>query len=377
MRASENIKDDAVLRVLQVTGAMNLGGAETMIMNVYRTLDTKKIQFDFVAMGKERGYYEDEIEERKGKVFHIPRRSESFLGSMIAFYRIVKSNRYTTCHFHTQNAFLTVCQILVARLAGANNIIVHSHSTSDWRKDILQKLHLAFRPMLRALTNERLSCGEDAAKWLYGSTNRVTVVPLPVICKNYLYSDVHYQQLRKKQKYDNAFIFVHTGRFCKAKNHEFLLDIFCEISKKKMNAVLFLLGDGELRNQIVAKVKALHLEDRVVLWGNIPDVGDKLIMSDAFLFPSLYEGFPTVVLEAQAAGLPCYISDTITPKIAETDLVKQISLKKTAQEWCDFILTDLENIKIDRKECNRAVSEKYDVSMVKNIFTDIYYKKKQ
>lgn len=200
----------------------------------------------------------------------------------------------------------------------------------------------------------------------------VKIVPLPVVCERYYYRESIYRNERERLGYKNNLIFVHTGRFWKQKNHEFLIDIFAEICKKRSDAILFLLGDGELKDQIKNKVKELNLDEKVIFWGNVSDVGNKLIMSDAFLFPSLYEGFPTVVLEAQAAGLPCYISDTITSKIAETELVKQIALNQTAAEWSDFILSDMEINTSDRRTGNSIIAEKYDIKITKEIFVQLY-----
>lgn len=361
-----------LIRVLQCTGALNMGGAETMIMNVYREIDKSKIQFDYLVVGNEKGYFEEEAISMGAKVFHITPRSVSFLKNLKDFYKVVNSGKYRIVHFHTQNAFLTFVQLCAAKAAGAQTVIVHSHNTSDWRSGLLKKLHFAFRPLLTRVASVKLSCGKDAAAWLYGNDEGVSIIPLPVLCEKYKYTDEKYNSLRKEYGCEDSIIFTHTGRFWKQKNHEFLIDIFFEISKKKPNAILYLLGDGELKDQIINKVKELHLEDKVIFWGNVSDVWNKLIMSDAFLFPSLYEGFPTVVLEAQAAGLPCYISDTITPQIAETENVKQISLNKTADEWSELILADMVCCKMERVSANEIISNKYDICKVKDIFMELY-----
>lgn len=372
MKNQRNNNQTGLIRVLQCTGALNMGGAETMIMNVYREIDKSKIQFDYLVVGNEKGYFEEEAVSMGAKVFHITPRSVSFLKNLKDFYRVVNNGKYRIVHFHTQNAFLTFVQLCAAKVAGAKTVIVHSHNTSDWRSGMLKKLHFIFRPLLARLANVKLSCGRDAAVWLYGNDKGVSIIPLPVLCEKYKYTEEKYYNLRKEYDCADAIIFTHTGRFWEQKNHEFLIDIFAEISKKNPNAILFLLGDGELKDQIKNKVKELHLEEKVIFWGNVSDVWNKLIMSDVFLFPSLYEGFPTVVLEAQAAGLPCYISDTITQKIAETKIVKQISLNKTANEWCEFILADMACGKIERVSANRIISDKYDIRKVKDIFMELY-----
>ena len=361
-----------VIRVLQCTGTLNMGGAETMVMNVYREVNLEKIQFDFVVMGDEIGFYENEVTSKGGKIYHITKRSQSFLKSLKDLFYLVKSNEYSVIHFHTQNSFLTATQIIAVRMAGAKKIIVHSHNTSDWRNDVLKILHFICRPLMNILATKKLSCGEDAAKWLYGTTKNVQIIPLPVNCNKYKYTKEQYNKLRKENGFENAYIIAHTGRFWAQKNHDFLIDVFFQISRRLPDAVLFLMGDGELKSQIEAKVRQLGIESKVVFWGSISDVHNKLIMSDMFLFPSKYEGFPTVVLEAQAAGLPCYISDTITDEIAVTDFVSQIPLNLSARDWCDYILRDINEKKYDRTMGNELIALRYDISIVSDIFMQTY-----
>lgn len=361
-----------MIKVLQVTGALNMGGAETMLMNVFREINRDKIQFDFIVSGKEIGFYESEAINLGACIYHIRKRSESFIGNLKDFYKIIKSNNYKVVHFHTQNAFFTMTQIIVARLAGVKRIIVHSHNTSDWRKGIARKMHFLCRPLLSILTDKKLSCGKAAAEWLYGSSRDTRIIPLPVACKKYLYSDEKYDVLRKKYGYTESVIYTHIGRFSDVKNHDFLLDVFYKIHDIEPNSILFLIGDGPLRNDIEKKIKELELLDSVVLWGNISDVNEKLVMSDVFLFPSKYEGFPTVVLEAQAAGVLCFISDTITKDVAITELVKYVSLDEGVDLWVQSILSRKCLNESERKIANRRIAEKYDVVQVAKCFEKIY-----
>lgn len=373
MRHQMSNKQTELIRVLQSTGALNMGGAETMIMNVYREIDKSSIQFDFVVAGNETGYYENEATELGAHIHHITKRSDSLFHNLKDFYCVVKSNKYQIIHFHTQNAFLTVTQIIAARLAGARKIIVHSHSTQDWRSDILKKLHKLFRPVLNGLTTVKLSCGEEAALWLYGTNKNVQIIPNPVACDNYTYSYNQYCAFRKENGINlDATIYAHIGRFADVKNHVFLIDLFYELYYEDNNSILFLMGDGELKEAIQKKVVDLGLESNVVFWGNINDVNKKLIMADAFLFPSKYEGFPNVVLEAQAAGLPCFVSDTVTSKVAITDLVMFFSIEDNPQNICTTVRNTMTDRTSERASYNKIVREQYDVSAVTDRLKRIY-----
>ena len=359
-------------RVLHVLGGLGLGGAETMIMNLYRHIDKSEFQFDFVVTGNETGYYEPEAKMLGARVYHIRKRTESFLGNLKDFYKTVKNHKYSVLHFHTQNAFFTTLQIFIAKLAGAKKIIVHSHNTMDWRTGISLKLHYVCRPILNLLADVKLSCGAAAAEWLYGNDKDVTVVPLPVDCKKYKFSQEKYHMLREKYRLSESKVYVHTGRFSDQKNHEFLIDVFAEIVKRENNSKLMLLGDGELRPAIEDKVKSLNLQEKVIFCGNVSDVWDRLIASDAFLLPSKYEGFPTVILEAQAAGLPCYISNTITKRIAITNLVSFVDIAHGVGAWVQDILNGRVVKEYERIQSNIAISGEYDVSVVTDKIEEIY-----
>lgn len=362
-----------IIRVLQCTGALNMGGAETMIMNIYRAIDKNSMQFDFTVAGKEIGYYENEAASLGAHIYHITKRSDSLLHNLKDFYRVVKDNKYEIVHFHTQNAFLTVTQIIAARLAGARRIIVHSHNTHDWRSENLIKLHKLFRPLLNLLTTVKLSCGEEAALWLYGTNKNVQIIKNPVSCDNYIYSNESYCTFRKEYGFDlDTTIYAHTGRFADVKNHSFLIDLFYEIKQKDSNSILFLMGDGELREKIYKKVVDLGLEKNVIFWGNINDVNRKLIMSDAFLFPSKYEGFPNAVLEAQASGLMCFVANTVTPKVAITDLVSFFSLEEKTKDISNTVINAINGWNKDRSAYNKLVRDQYDVSTVVNRLKKIY-----
>lgn len=334
-------------------------------------MDHSQLEFDFIVNGNEIGFYENQIDSSKSKIYHITKRSESMYKYFFDLYKVVKKTQYDIVHFHTQNAFLTVIDILAVRLAGVKNIVVHSHNTMDWRTGVTLKLHKVFRPILNELTSRKLACGKAAANYLYGTDKNVNILPLPVDCDKYLFNEENYCKLRKQYGVENRLVIAHTGRFSDVKNHTFLIDVFYELLKMKPESMLFLMGDGELKYEIENKVEQLGISDKVIFWGNISDVNNKLIASDIFLFPSKYEGFPTVVLEGQAAGLVSIISDTITKDICVTNLVEQIGLNESAKHWADVIYK-LRERQIKRENYNKLIKDKYDISVTVNNLIKIY-----
>ena len=160
-----------------------------------------------------------------------------------------------------------------------------------------------------------------------------TFVPNAIDTSEYSYHADIRESMRKEWNVESKNVYGHVGNFVYAKNHIFLLEVFEKITQKDENAVLFLVGEGELREEIEKKIKELNLQNKVVLTGRRKDVVRFLQMFDLFLFPSVYEGLPVSMVEAQCTGLPCLISSSITDEIMLTDCVKQLDLKETAEYW--------------------------------------------
>lgn len=362
-----------VKRILQVFGSLDLGGAETMIVNILRRLDTTQMVFDFIVSGSEEGYYEQQIKGLSGEIYHIRKRSCSFIGHHLDFYRVVKENGYKIIHFHEQNAFLMSMQAVVARLAGAETLIIHSHNSMDWRGKKFLLMHRAFRPLLCHSADVRLACSKEAARWLYGKVRRVEIIPLPVDCQAFLFQEETRKRQRSLLGIDSEDVYLHVGRFNDVKNHEYLIEIFQQIVKIRAGSRLLLAGSGELQEQVRIQVKNCGLEKKVTFLGDISDVNAKMMAADAFLFPSKYEGFPTVLLEAQATGLPSYISDRITPDIIMTDLIAQLSINQKAELWAKQIVQERRKWRgMERKKYNGTIAKHYDISVVMEKFMKLY-----
>lgn len=357
-------------RVLQSLGSLNMGGAETMIVNTLASIDRERVTFDFVIPGAEEGLLEPRVKQLGANVYHIPKRSESFLGFHRAFYRVVRTGGYQTVHLHTQNAFFTALQVMLARRAGAKRIIVHSHNTMDWRKGMSLRLHTMCRKWLYRHADVRLTCGLEAAKWLFGTTESVEVLPLPICCDQFLFNEAKREVLRTASGLNGKTVYLHVGRFMDVKNHAFLIQVFEEIHRRKPESVLLLVGDGSLRTDIERQVQDAGLADCVFFLGNITDVADKMIAADVMIFPSKYEGLPTVLLEAQAAGLDAFVSDTITGEIALTKRIHLLALSAGAPAWAEAILSA--KCTQNRAADNAVIRQKYDISEVAQRLTQIY-----
>ena len=217
------------------------------------------------------------------------------------------------------------------------------------------------------------ACSDLAAEAVFGKKrykeNRVTILPNAVDTKEFLPNAKIRTELRMKYGLEDKFVIGHVGRFHYAKNHEFLLEIFAEIARRKENAVLMLLGDGPLKEETMQQAKQLGIAEKVIFTGNQTPVAPFYQVFDFFLFPSRFEGLPGTVVEAQAAGLKCLISDTITRQVKATELVNFMSIEKTAKEWADVVF----QMEVKQKSGNANLSEtNFDVNNQVTFYKEVY-----
>lgn len=316
-------------RMLHIVGGMYPGGLENFIMNIYRNLDRDKVQFDVIVHSIREGDHTKEIEAMGGKVYLAPRKSRHPLGNFLAIRRIVKENGYQVAIRHSDNAF-PVLDLLAAKMGGAKRRIYQSHSSDSSHVG----LHKFFRMFMGVIPTDCFACSENAGHWMYGK-REFQIVKNAIDVEQYRYSPQIREQARNEWKMEDCVVYSHVGIYMPAKNHKFLVAFFAEIVKRQPNARLLLIGEGGLREEIEEQIKELHLEEQVILTGIRSDVPKLLQMTDVFLFPSVYEGLPLSVIEAQAAGLPCLISDRITKEVVVTGQMTALSLGESKERWAE------------------------------------------
>ena len=188
---------------------------------------------------------------------------------------------------------------------------------------------------MRQLATDFFCCSQVAGDWLFGKRNRNKMIFMrnAIDAERFSYSLEKSQQAKESFHWQNKTVIGHVGRFCPQKNHEFLIDIFNAYHQKHSESILVLVGSGELQDKIRAKVSRLNLSDSVLFLGNRSDMNQLYWAFDLFLFPSFYEGLPVSLVEAQAAGLPCVISDTISTQTKITSGFHPVSIKQGANHW--------------------------------------------
>lgn len=330
----------ANIRILHMIGSLNMGGSQTMIMNLYRKIDRKKIQFDFIVDHPDQLYFAEEIKNLGGKIYFMP----TFQGKNILSVRCEwndffnKHKEYHILHSHVRS-YASV-YLPIAKKHGLKTII-HSHSTSNGN-GISSAIKRVMQYPLRWQADYFFACSEYAGKWLYGTkvvkSKEFKVISNAIDSKRYIYNPNNRNRIRSELNIqENAFVVGHVGRFAEVKNHSFLLDVFYEVYKADNQAILLLVGDGELKNHIITKVKMLNLDKNVVFTGMRDDIPELLSAMDTFVFPSIYEGLGIVAIEAQAAGLQTLCADTIPSEAKITELFHYISLNEPVTKWADLI----------------------------------------
>jgi glycosyltransferase involved in cell wall biosynthesis len=344
-----------------------------MIMNLYRYIDREKVQFDFVISTRDECDYTKEIESLGGRIYSIPRfNMYNAIKYPKAWHKFLSEHsEYKIIHGHLRST--ASIYLKIAKRYGLITI-AHSHNTSSGTglpaivKNILQ------RP-IRYIADYLFACSEYAGVWLFGEEkckkDNFFIVNNAVDAKKFIYNESIRLEMRKRLQIENKFVIGHVGRFHPAKNHEFLIDVFKELHKKNKQAILLMCGDGELRIKIEKKVSELGLEHCVMFTGVRADIPELLQAIDVFLLPSLYEGLPVSVIEAQGAGLPCIISDTISKEADITNLIEYFSLDNTIEEWADKILIYANGFK-RRNTYDEIKSAKYDINDTVKWFEEFY-----
>lgn len=317
-----------MIRVLHIVGSMHPGGMENFIMNLYRNIDRDKIQFDFVVHMKLENDYTRQIREMGGRIYELPRLTSKPFANLRKLYKLVKEKQYKVVVRHTPNALIAP-QIYAARWAGAT-VICHSHNTTDPQK----LMHKIGRVMLKLGKVEYFACSQEAGKWMFGKNKKFRVVHNAIDIEAYSYHVSGRERIRKEFSLDDCHVYGHVANFIESKNHSFLLKVYKDISKLDEAARFLCIGGGKLREQIEKEAEALGIHDKVIFTGVRYDVADFMSCMDVLVFPSLFEGLPLTLIEAQAAGLPCLVSDTITRDVKVTDgLVYFYSLNSSSSEW--------------------------------------------
>ncbi len=337
------------IRVLHIVGPMNRGGIETFLMNIYRRIHRDRVQFDFLVTRDDPGVFDREIEELGGRIFRVPNIREvgvlNYLGNVRRVLTDHPDYRVIHCHVNSMAGLFQP----VAKAVGISTRISHGHSApvNQTYSDLSQIARRISSYVLRYSTvlnsTHYFACSYNAGAWLFGSrvANReLTIVKSGVDSNKFAFDEQSRRRMRALLSLpDDAYVVGHVGNMHRVKNHVFLIDVFDALVSINPHSVLCLVGDGHLRSDIEHRITERGLCDKVKLLGTRGDVDDLLRAFDVFVMPSLYEGLPVSLIEAQAASLPCIISTSITKEVdLGLGLVDFLSLEDGSDVWAKVIL---------------------------------------
>ena len=334
-----------MIRILHSVSNMDRAGIETMLMNYYRHIDREKVQFDFLCNKVKPGAYDDEIKALGGKIYHTPGLNPLKYFQYLKFMKELFSENGDYRILEAHNGSFGVYALYAAK---RNNIpirIFHAHGasiTKDWKLP----LKLVCKALLPGCMTHRFSCGVAAATCYFGESSygskKYELIPNAIEVERFVYNPQFRDKIRKQYCLEDKHVIGHVGRFMKQKNHTFLLDVFAKVAARDRDAILVLLGDGELFSDMKKKAIELGLDERIIFTGNVGNVNEWYNAFDVFVLPSVWEGLPVVGVEAQANDLPCVFSDSITKEIGLSHKAKFVSLTASIDQWVNEIMSSIQ-----------------------------------
>ncbi len=337
---------------------MDRGGLETMLMNYYRHIDREKIQFDFLVHREARAAYDDEIEALGGRIYRLPRLvpwHKPYLNALNDFFK--EHAEYKVVHVH-QDCLSSVI-LKEAELNGVPVRIAHSHNANQ-NRNIKYPIKLFYMKKIPRYATHLFACSTEAGEWMFGG-HHFQIMNNAIEAAQFSFNQLCAKNVREVLGIkSDTFLLGHVGSFGASKNHSFIIDIFAKLLELKPDSHLLLVGDGGMRGEIENKVRTLGFTDKVAFTGVRSDVADLMQAMDVFVMPSLFEGLPVTLIEAQAAGLPCVISDVISKESIITDLVSRKKLTDSPEEWADTIIEKKEVFR--RNTLSEIIAAGFDVT---------------
>lgn len=339
------------VRVLHVLGNTNLGGAESRIMDLYRHTDRNRVQFDFLVHSGEEGFYEKEIRELGGRIFRVPRfriyNYFSYRKALKEFFQ--EHHEFALVQGHMTST--AAIYLPIAKKAGVKKTAAHARSAGV-DKGLKGTMTRFLRRNLADKADYLFTCSELAGISVYGEKavqeGKTIFIPNAIDCAGFTFDPEKRKKMREELGLADAFIIGHVGRFHYAKNHEYLIRVFAKLCQMGIRACgstaengadqnyhLILLGEGPLMEDTRKLAEELGVADRVHFLGNHKNIADYYQAMDYFVYPSRYEGMPGTIVEAQASGLPCLMSDTICREVIATELVETMSIEKEPKVWAE------------------------------------------
>lgn len=359
---------------------MGAGGISNLTLTINEKIDREKYEFDYLVFRNQKEFC-DERAAKLGSpklivdVSNIKNPIIKGLKKIFGTAQLLKRENIKIVHIDASTPYDVVIA-LAAKMAGVPKIIFHAHNDNYERKLTLRNImQPIFRLMIPLVVTDYIAISEQAAEFLFPKAivkqKKYYLFKNGIDVNKYVFNSEIRNNMRKKYGFSDKFVVGHIGRFVYQKNHDFLIDVFYNIVRKRENAILLLVGIGELQENIKKKVAELGIENKVVFWGVTEEVPDLLQMMDCFIFPSNYEGLGMVAIEAQCAGLPTVVSDVLPKEVNITECLKRINLSKEADEWATSCIEFSDRI-VREDQTDRVKKSGYDINDVVKKLEKLY-----
>lgn len=359
-------------RILHIVGKMDRAGAETMLMNLYRHVDRSKIQFDFVTFTNEIGDYDAEIVGLGGRI--IPIIANNPIRRMLRLQEFLKqSPEYKIVHAHMllSNAF----HLLAAKRAGVSHRISHSHNTSNGKTGTIKKIYEKIALLTnRNMATYKIACGELAAKYLFGTTKDVWLLPNAVDIQEMMEVADKSRNYINREFGDNKLKIIQVGRLSQVKNHEFSLEIAEKLRSSNISFTLYIIGQGPLENELKQKVRVRNLANNIKFLGMRTDITELMASADYMIMPSLHEGFPVVLVESQTVGLMTLVSDQVSAEVdLKLGLVRFLPIDSPSS-WSEYLLNGKQSKPEEKKILSALNSYGFNAAKNAQELVEVYFR---
>ena len=325
-----------MIRLLYTINGLRVNGMSAVIMQYIAGLDPQEYKISLFT-DEIAPQFRLELNKHNVEIITSGNRRRNQLAYYKELKQILKEHQFDIIHAHGNSATLAV-EMLAAKKCGVKVRIAHSHNTTCVHK-VLDKM---LRPVFYKCYTHGIGCGVEAGRWLFGSHPHV-VIKNGVNLKKYAFDTLNREAVQKELGILNKRVIGHIGRFTEQKNHDYIIDVFELYHKTAPDTVLILAGDGPRFEEIKQRIKEKGLDDCIILYGTTPNTSVLYSSFDVFIFPSLFEGVPLTLIEAQANGVPCLISDKISSEVILTDLIHVLPLSEPS-EWVKSLQTaELQN----------------------------------
>ena len=327
------------VRVLQVFSGLDSGGVSNFVMNLYREIYTDKIQFDFAMTSGKKALYDDEVLLRGGRIFYFDTARD-----IRENFRDILRDQGPFRAVHSHVFFYSGLLLAEAKRAGVPVRIAHAHNAHTGESRSLPRLlyEKGMQMLIRRNATHLLGCSEKACRYVFGrgimKDPRAEVLPDGIDCSRFAFNPEVRDAVRKEYRLEGKFVVGHVGHFNPAKNHRKILSVFHEICRRRNDAILLLVGEGVLEQDVRQYTEELGLDEHVIFAGAHKDVERYYQAMDVFLFPSRYEGFGMAMIEAQTGGLSCVAADVVPRETNVDGRAVYLPLEEKDDVWADKII---------------------------------------